>query len=106
MQGTLKSFSEHVAKANDLFCERYSTLDTIMGIMDKTLRKQGIEADAITIDCITINKKIVFVLHDIKPEFVDVALGNKEGTISNSSTHKLTDMHVEEIFLLMEKNFL
>jgi hypothetical protein len=52
MKTTLNNLSEIVAKANDLFFNKFDTVDTIMGIMDKTLRKQGMKADAITIDCI------------------------------------------------------
>ncbi len=58
MKESLKELSEIVAKANDIFYDRNKNVDTLMGIMDKTLRKQGMNADAITIDCIAVNKKI------------------------------------------------
>jgi hypothetical protein len=81
-------------------------IDTILGIIDQALRKQGINADAVTIDCIRLNKKIVFLIHDDKPEIVDIALGNKDGDIHSSSAHELNTLSVAVIVALMETNFL
>lgn len=106
MIDTLKTLSETVAKANDLFYARNTCVDTLMGIMDKTLRKQGIKADAITIDCITANKKIVLVVHDSKSDTVDIALGDKDGIIESSSSHRCADINEHFLLTLMENNFL
>ena len=106
MKKTLKELSEIVAKANDIFYDRNKNVDTLMGIMDKTLRKQGIEADAITIDCISIDKKIVLVLHDSKPGFVDIALGDKDGAIHSSTEHVLKEVSIPQIVDMMEINFI
>lgn len=105
MKETLNALSEVVAKANDLFFERNKSIDTLMGIMDKTLRKQGMSADAITIDCLAMDKKIVLVLHDSKPELVDIALGNKAGEIHSSAEHTLKDMTVDYVLAMLEANF-
>lgn len=105
MNTTLKNVSETVAKANDLFVGKFDKIDTIMGIMDKTLRKQGMKADAITIDCIILNKKIVVVLHDEKPGLVDVALGNKAGDIHSSTEYKISDLTAELMLEIIEVNF-
>jgi len=94
-----------VAKANDLFYSKFDNIDTLMGIMDKTLRAQGMKADAITIDCIAQDKKIVILMHDDKPEFVDIALGNKDGDIFSSSQYVLTELSVPVIVGIMEMNF-
>ena len=53
MKSTLENLLEIVAKANDLFCSKFDNVDTLMGIMDKKLRNQGMKADAITIDCVS-----------------------------------------------------
>ncbi len=106
MKETLKALSEIVAQANDLFYERNKSVDTLMGIMDKTLRKQGMEADAITIDCISMDKKIVLVLHDSKPDLVDIALGDKNGVVHSSTEHVLKDVNIPQILDMMEINFI
>ncbi|WOH39250.1 hypothetical protein RI844_08500 [Thalassotalea fonticola] len=106
MKTTLKKLSEIVAKANDVFFNKFEHVDTVMGIMDKTLRKQGMNADAITIDCIAIDKKIVILIHDNKPNSVDIAVGNKEGDIFSSSEYVLNDISDSTILEIMEVNFI
>ncbi|MEW6982119.1 hypothetical protein AAD001_05660 [Colwelliaceae bacterium 6471] len=105
MKSKLDSLSEVVAKANDLFYSKYDNIDTLMGIMDKTLRKQGMKADAITIDCVSLDKKVVLLLHDDKPDVVDIALGNKAGDIFSSSEYVLSDVSEEVIVGIMEMSF-
>lgn len=106
MNSTLKKLSEIVAEANDVFDARHRSIDTILGIMDQALRKQGINADAVTVDCIPLNKKIVFLMHDEKPDTVDIALGNKEGDIQSSSVYDLNKVSVAMVIGIMENNFL
>ena len=106
MKNILNNLSEVVARANDLFYSKFDNIDTLMGIMDKTLRNQGMKADAITIDCIALDKKIVILIHDEKPDFVNIALGNKEGDIYSSSEYKLTELSEAVILDIMEVNFI
>jgi hypothetical protein len=106
MNITLKKLSKTIAEANDVFDTRYKDVDTILGIMDQVLRKQGINADAVTIDCLRLNKKIVFLLHDDKADIVDIAFGNKEGDIQSSSEYDLNKISVEKVIRIMEDNFL
>ncbi len=105
MNSKLKNLSEIIAKANDLFGNKYDNIGTLMGIMDKALRNQGVNADAITIDCVAQNKKIVMLLHDDKPDVVNIALGNKDGDIFSSSEYPLATLSEAVIAEIMEKNF-
>lgn len=106
MNSKLQNLSELVAKANDVFYSKFDHVDTLMGIMDKTLRNQGMKADAITIDCIALDKKIVILLHDDKPDVVDIALGNKEGDIFSSSEFELATLSESALVEIMEANFI
>jgi hypothetical protein len=106
MKGTLKNLSEIVAKANDLFYSKFDHIDTLMGIMDKNLRNQGIKADAITIDCIALDKKIVILIHDDKPDVVSIALGNKDGDIHSSSQYLISEISETVIVDIMQVNFI
>ena len=81
MNSNTDELAEIVAKANDMFYSKHAQIDTLMGIMDKTLRKQGMRADAITLDCVSADKKIVLLIHDDTPDVVSVAFGNKAGDI-------------------------
>ncbi|MFW5427349.1 MAG: hypothetical protein ACKE8R_08870 [Methylophagaceae bacterium] len=105
MNSKLQNLSEIVARANDVFYSKVEHIDTLMGIMDKTLRKQGIKADAVTIDCIPLDKKIVILLHDDTPDFVSIALGNKQGEIYSSSEYELSQVSEDVIVEIMEANF-
>jgi hypothetical protein len=106
MNSKLQNLSEIVARANDVFYSKFENIDTLMGIMDKTLRNQGIKADAITIDCIALDKKIVILLHDDNPDVVSIALGNKEGDIYSSSEYELAKLSEAVIVEIMEANFI
>ncbi len=106
MNKKLQHLSEVVARANDMFYSKFEHLDTLMGIMDKTLRNQGMKADAITIDCIALDKKIVILLHDDKPDVADIALGNKEGEIYSSSEFEIAKLSEAAIVEIMEVNFI
>ena len=106
MKSTLKNLSEIVAKANDLFYSKFDNIDTIMGIMDENLRNQGMNADAITIDCIALDKRIVVLIHDHKPSLVDIALGNKDGDIYSSSEYVISEISEDVIVDIMEANFI
>lgn len=106
MNNRLKDLSELVAKANDTLTDQHPQINTIMGITDKTLRQQGIQADAITVECAALNKKIVILLHDGKPDIVGVALGNKEGDISSSTEHAATKLSEDFIVEVMKSYFM
>ena len=106
MNSKLQNLSEIVARANDLFYSKFDKIDTLMGIMDQTLRKQGIKADAITIDCIALDKKIVILLHDDKPDIVSIALGNKAGDLYSSSEYERVKISEAVIMKIMEANFI
>lgn len=105
MKKKLNDLSEVVAKANDTFYSKHKKIDTLMGIMDKSLRNQGMNADAITIDCIALDKKVVFLLHDDKPTVVSVALGNKAGDIYSTSDYVIDDVSEAVVLGIMEMNF-
>lgn len=105
MREPLKSVSEIVAKANDIFFERHQWINTVIGIMDKTLRNQGMATDAITIDCVAQDKKMVLLLHDKTPTTINVALGNKAGEVFSSIELAIDKLSVEQVVGLLEMNF-
>ena len=105
MKEPLKSVSEVIAQANDKFSEAHHHIDTLVGIIDKALRKQGLEADAVTIDCPALDKKLVFVLHDSKADSVDIAQGNKAGDIFSSASEPLAQLTVNKVVALMNSYF-
>lgn len=106
MKEPLKSVSEIIAKANDTFYAQHKNIDTLVGVIDQALRKQGMNADAVTIECPALDKKLVFLLHDHKPTSVDIAQGNKAGDIFSSSTDNLTALTIDKVTELMADYFI
>jgi hypothetical protein len=106
MKRTLNELSEIIAKANDIFCSQFTHINTLIGIMDKNLRNQGIKADVITIDCTALNKKIVFLIHDDTPEVVSIALGNKLGDIYSSSEYIISEISETIIVKIIKDYFI
>lgn len=106
MNQKLIELSEKIAQANDAFFIKYQHIGTAIGILDKVLRKQGMNADAVTIDCPSQDKKIVFLLHDNKPKHVTIAFGNKQGDISSSKEMQLAEVTQETIVTTLEQYFL
>ena len=105
MKEPLKSVSEVIAQANDKFYEVNNNIDTLVGIIDKALRKQGMNADAVTIDCPALNKKLAFLLHDSKADSVDIAQGNKAGDIFSSASEPLAELTVNKVVAIMNSYF-
>lgn len=106
MREKLKQVSEVVATANDKFFEQYTQVDTLVGIIDKALRKQGMEADAVTIDAPVLDKKIVFLLHDAKAETIDCAIGNVQGDIHSSVVISMDAFNCQYVIDLMTSTFI
>lgn len=106
MNQQLTELSEQIAQANDAFFEKHQQVGTTIGILDAVLRKQGMNADAVTIDCPSLDKKIVFLLHDDKPTMVDVAFGNKNGDINSSNVMPLEQISAANIVATMEQYFI
>lgn len=106
MTKSLKNLTEIVAKSIDAFCEKPENPTPIMGITDKTLRQQGMNADAITIDSVAQDKKIVMLIHDDKPNTIDIALGNKNGDIYSSTEYALLDISEELMMKIMNESFI
>ncbi|MEJ2213730.1 MAG: hypothetical protein P8Y20_06655 [Gammaproteobacteria bacterium] len=106
MNSSLQYLSEIVARANDLLYSKHADIETIMGIIDQSLRNQGIKADAVSIECISVDKKILILIHDDKPNTVDIILGNKAGDIHSTSEYAMSEMTEAFIIKIMEKNFI
>lgn len=106
MKETLKNLSDIVAKANDVLYIKYKDIDTIMGIIDKALRNQGIKADAVSVECVTADKKILILVQDDKPDFTTIVIGNKSGDIYSKTEYKLNEMTQEFFIEIMESHFI
>ena len=52
----------------------FSGINPVVGVR-RSLRESGIPADAMTIDCLKTNRRIILVLHDKQPELLNYQFG-------------------------------
>ncbi len=97
MNNRFKQISEWVAKAADAFMAQNSD-SILMGLVNKKLREQGIQADAISIEIVKRNIKILILVPDDTNHSIEGLVGNKEGN-EYSSFKEPFDALSEERFL-------
>ena len=56
-------------EAHTRFQQEIADIDPIVGI-NQSMRKNGIPADAMTVDCLKTGKRIILVLHDEQPDSI------------------------------------
>ena len=66
----ISNIYELVAEAHANIQRDFSYIDPVVGIITK-MRTVGIQADAMTIDCLKTGKRILLVCHDEQPETVN-----------------------------------
>ena len=79
MKSNIEKLLSITVQANELFMQRFATLSTTVGLLDKALRKQGNNSEAVTIDSAKLGKKLMFIILDEQPNIVGVGVG-KIGT--------------------------
>jgi hypothetical protein len=65
----LKALSEMATEAHSKIQQDFALIDPIVGV-SRSMRENGVPADAMTIDCLKTKKRIIIVLHDLQPERV------------------------------------
>lgn len=62
----LLSLSEMATQAHEKIQQDFEHINPVIGVM-QGMRKMGIPADVMSIDCLSTNKRILVVLHDELP---------------------------------------
>lgn len=65
----LAVLSDIATETHALIQKDFKDLNPVVGV-SRGMRKQGIPADAMTIDCLKTGKRIILILHDDNPEDV------------------------------------
>ena len=103
MKATTKSLYEISAMANDLLAEKYPNAHTSVGLMDKVLRKKGIPADAVTIDNVDNNIRVILILIDNQEDTVGIGVGNTLSDDMNVlSQRPLNALTANDVFAILE----
>ncbi len=65
----LLSLSDIASQAHEKIQQDFKDLNPVIGVM-QGMRKMGIPADVMSIDCLVSNKRILVVLHDDLPALI------------------------------------
>lgn len=65
----LLSFSDIASEAHAKIQQDFADINPVIGVM-QGMRKMGIPADVLTIDCLPSKKRILIVLHDEHPGLI------------------------------------
>ena len=65
----LLSLSDIASQAHEKIQQDFENINPVIGVM-QGMRKMGIPADVMTIDCLASHKRILVVLHDDFPEII------------------------------------
>jgi hypothetical protein len=65
----LLSLSDIASQAHEKIQLNFENINPVISVM-QGMRKSGIPADVLTIDCLVTNKRILVVLHDLHPDIM------------------------------------
>lgn len=65
----LETLSDIATDAHTRIQQDFETINPVVGI-SRSMRTSGIPADAMTIDCLKTNRRIILILHDNQPEII------------------------------------
>ena len=70
----LETLSERITIAHTRLQQDFAHINPVVGV-NRQMRTAGIPADAITIDCLQTDKRVLLVLHDQQPDVVLMQMG-------------------------------
>ncbi len=66
----LETLCDITTEAHTRIQQDFQDINPIVGV-SKNMRKNGVPADAMTIDCLKTGKRIIIVLHDHNPDIIN-----------------------------------
>jgi len=66
----LEALCDITTEAHTRIQQDFQDINPIVGV-SKNMRKNGVPADAMTIDCLKTGKRIIIVLHDHNPDIIN-----------------------------------
>lgn len=101
----LKILCDIATEAHARIQQDFKTINPIVGV-SQHMRQNGVPADAMTIECINSDKRIILVLHDQAPEIISYQLTFKkkdpDKTFSRISFSEMTE---EKLYGLIKDYF-
>ena len=73
----LELLSDRLTNAHTRIQQDHADINPVVGV-NRQMRDSGIPADAITIDCLKTNRRILIILHDQAPDLVRFQFGQRD----------------------------
>ena len=73
----LKAISDRITDAHTRIQQDFDFINPVVGV-NRQMRTAGIPADAMTVDCLKTNRRILLILHDQQPEQVHYQFGQRD----------------------------
>jgi len=105
MDTPLSQIYDFVAEAHANIQRDFSYIDPVVGVITK-MRTVGIQADAITIDCLKTGKRILLVCHDAQPDIINLqfCLRNEDPS-DDFDNIPIKDVTTKQLYDWMVLNF-
>lgn len=101
----LSNIYEFITEAHANIQRDFSYIDPVVGVITK-MRTIGIQADAMTIDCLKTGKRILLIFHDDQPEVVNYQFCLRdEDPADDFESIPLKNVTSKQLYEWMELNF-
>lgn len=97
---------ELIAEAHAKIQQDFSHIDPIVSV-NTQMRKRGVPADAVTIDCLKSGKRILLIFHDEQPELVSYQFCFKDNDPYDEFEYiPHSDLTTQQLYNWMKERFL
>lgn len=95
----LEKLWEQASEAHAAIQRDFADIDPLIGV-SQNMRKQGVPADVMTIDCLRTRKRIIVILHDQQPDIVSYQFAamdsDPEGGFESLAVEQVTTQQIYE----------
>jgi hypothetical protein len=92
----LELLSDYVTEAHSRIQQTFDNINPVVGL-SRGMRSVGIPADAMTIDCLKTDKRIIIILHDDSPDILQYQFSYKDKDPADEFQNLSIDQLSEEI---------
>lgn len=101
----LHGLCDTVTEAHTRFQLEIADIDPIVGV-SQNMRTNGVPADAVTIDCLKNDRRIILILHDEHPDLINYQFAWRSRDPENNFTQaSVDDVTADTIFEWMKSYF-
>lgn len=100
----IKKLCDIATEAHTRFQQEVADIDPIVGV-NQGMRKSGVPADVMTIDCLKSGKRIILILHDEHPDSINYQFAFRDKDPESNFTSMSFRDFTEELILGWMKSY-